>query len=152
VSPDTRILVIEPEPVDLTPADTTSWLPAGGLAAAIRARGRSVDGVVVGDPVVDLEIAAIRQRAAAADLVVLGTVDALGRPSLVELGRALSTTGRPLVGVALRAPWDADAVPELGTVLATYGIQPPQLAAAAAAYADGAELSGRCPVRLASAS
>jgi hypothetical protein len=53
---------------------------------------------------------------------VFGTVDALGRPTLVELGRALASAGRLVVAVALRGPWDADALPELGTVIATYGI------------------------------
>src|SRR6185369_13994907 len=44
---DSRILVIEPRPRDLTPADTTSSLAAGGLAEAVRARGPLVDGVIV---------------------------------------------------------------------------------------------------------
>lgn len=152
VAGDARILVIEPEPVDLTPADTTSWLRPGGLADAIRARGRAVESIVVREPIPAEEVAATRARATDADLVVLGTVDALGRPSLVELGRALASRAQPTVAVALRAPWDADALPELGTVIATYGIQPPQLAAAAAAIVDGAGLSGRLPVRVASAS
>jgi beta-N-acetylhexosaminidase len=152
VARDARILVIEPEPVDLTPADTTSWLHPGGLAEAIRARGRTVESIVVGDQLAAEEVAAIHARATETDLVVFGTVDALGRPTLVELGRALASAGRLVVAVALRGPWDADALPELGTVIATYGIQPPQLAAAAAAIVDGAGLSGRLPVRLASAS
>ena len=152
VVPAARVLVVEPEPVDLTPADTTSWLPAGGLAAAIRARGRVVESVVFGDPIDDEAIAAVLARAEDADLVVLGTVDALGRSSTVDLGRALARFGRSVIAVALRTPWDADAIPELGTWMASYGIQPPQLAATAAAIVDGAELSGRLPVRLASAS
>ncbi|HEU4571131.1 MAG TPA: glycoside hydrolase family 3 protein [Candidatus Limnocylindrales bacterium] len=152
VAGDARILVIEPEPVDLTPADTTSWLRPAGLADAIRARGRHVEGIVSRDPIPAADVAAIRDRASAADLVVFGTVDALGRPSLVELGRALAAAGPPVVAVALRAPWDADVLPELGTVIATYGIQPPQLAAAATVIVDGAGLSGRLPVRVASAS
>ena len=147
-----RLLVIEPEPVDLTPADTTSWLPAGGLAAALRERGADVEAVVVGDPIDDATIAAIGGRAGAADAVILGTVDAAGRPTLVELARALVATGRPIIGVALRAPWDADAIPALGTVIASYGIQPPTLAAIAEAVLDGSPFSGRPPVRLAVAS
>ena len=152
LAPDARVLVVEPEPVDLTPADTTSWLPAGGLAGAIRARGPAVESVVFRDPIDAGEIAAVLARADGADLVVLGTVDALGRSSTVELGRAFAMSDRPVVSVALRTPWDADAIPELGTWIASYGIQPPQLAAIAAAIVDGAELSGRLPVRLASAS
>ena len=153
VGADARILVIEPRPIDLTPADTTSWLAKGGLAAALRAAGRrQVPGVVVADPLPTSHIPAIRELAAEADLVVLGTVDALARPTTVELAHALVATGRPLIAVALRAPWDADAYPDVGTVIATYGIQAPSLAAAAAAILDGASLSGRSPVRLASAS
>jgi beta-N-acetylhexosaminidase len=153
VAADARILVIEAQPVDLTPADTTSRIKPGGLAAALRATGRRrVPGVVVADPVPTSHIPAIRELAAEADLIVLGTVDALGRPTIVELAHALVGTGRPLIGVALRAPWDADAYPDVGTVIATYGIQPPTLAAAAAAILDGAPLSGRPPVRLGAAS
>ena len=54
--------------------------------------------------------------------------------------------------MALRGPWDADAYPEVGTVLATYGIQPPSLAALAAALSGEAPISGRLPVRVATAS
>ena len=82
---------------------------------------------------------------------VLGTVDALRDPSVVALARALVATTQPAIAVALRAPWDADAYPEVGTVIATYGIQEPSLDALAAALAGDAPSSGRCPVRLASA-
>ncbi len=145
---DARILVIEPRPRDLTPADTTSTLAVGGLADAIRAVHRAVDGVVVGAAIQDAEIAALRERAAAADLVVLGTVDALGEPSVMALARALVASGTPVIGVALRGPWDAAVYPEIGTVLATYGIQPPSLAAFARALVGVAPISGRLPVRL----
>jgi beta-N-acetylhexosaminidase len=144
-----RVLVIEPRPRDLTPADTTSWLPPGGLAAALAERLSEVQGhVVEAAPTAD-EITALRERAASTDLVVLGTVDALGQPAVVDLARALVATGRPIVAVALRGPWDADAYPEIGTVLATYGIQPPSLAAAADAIVRDHQITGRLPVRLA---
>jgi len=116
--------------------------------AAIHNRHPSVESVVIEDAVGADEIDAIRVRAAAADVVVLGTVDALGQPSVAELARALASTRRPVIGVALRGPWDADAYPEVGTVLAMYGIQPPSLAALAAAFFGDAPLTGRLPVRL----
>jgi beta-N-acetylhexosaminidase len=143
------VLVIEPRPRNLTPADTTSWLPAGGLAAALGERWPSVEGVVVDPPIADADRADIVARAADADLLVLGTVDALGEPSQAALARALLATGRRVVAVALRGSWDADAYPEVGTVLATYGIQRPTLRALAAALAGEAPISGRLPVRLA---
>ena len=63
--------------------------------------------------------------------------------------RAGPSSGQPLIAVALRGPWDADAYPEVGTVLASYGIQPPSLAAVAAAIVGAAPITGRLPVRLA---
>jgi beta-N-acetylhexosaminidase len=53
-----------------------------------------------------------------------------------------------LIAVALRGPWDAGAYPEVGTVLASYGIQPPSLAAVAEAIVGAAPITGRLPVRL----
>jgi beta-N-acetylhexosaminidase len=146
---DSSILVIEPRPRDITPADTTSWLPAGGLARALAERVMNVDGHIVGIRVSDAEIARLRERAARADVVVLGSVDAVGEPSIRDLAQALTGVGRPVIAVALRGPWDADAYPEIGTVLATYGIQPPTLAAVADAISGRAPVTGRLPVRLA---
>jgi len=144
-----RVLVIEPRPRDLTPADTTSLLPPGGLAAALAKRLPQAESRIVEVSPTTAEIVAIRDQAASADLIVLGTVDALGQPAVVELAHALASTGRPVVAVALRTPWDADAYSEIGTVLATYGIQPPSLAAAAAAIVGDDPITGRLPVRLA---
>jgi beta-N-acetylhexosaminidase len=144
-----RVVVIEPLPRDLTPADTTSWLPPGGLAAALAEVLPAVDGVVVDPAGAVADVTVLRSRAASADLVVLGTVDALADVATRDLARAVAGLGVPVVGVALRAPWDADAYPEIGTVLATYGIQPPSLVAAAAAIVGATPITGRSPVRLA---
>lgn len=145
---DARLLVIEPRPRNLTPADTTSSLAAGGLAEAIRGRHPALDGVVVEAEIAEGEIESLRARAAAADIVIVGTVDALGQPSIADLVRALVATGTPTVAVALRGPWDADAYPEVGTVLATYGIQAPSLAALAAALVGDVPINASLPVRL----
>jgi beta-N-acetylhexosaminidase len=143
-----RVLVIEPRPRDLTPADTSSLLAPGGLVAAVRAHVPAADGVVVEIEVSDGEIGALVDRAARADLVILGTVDALGGPSVAALARALVATETPAIGVALRGPWDAGACGEVGTVLATYGIQPPSLAALTAAMWGEASITGLLPVAL----
>ena len=149
VPSDARVLVVEPLPVDLTPADTTSWLPAAGLAAAVRGRRPATDGLLFdGPPPPDL-LAEILARARAVDLVVLGTVDALAGPeAFAAIAEALIETGTPVVAVALRGPWDADAYREIGTVLASFGAQAPSLAAVAAAILDGAPLTGRLPAEV----
>jgi beta-N-acetylhexosaminidase len=148
VAAGASVLVIEPRPRLLTPADTTALLPSGGLLAAVRERHGSADGVVVDRNPGPTEIAALRDRAASVDLVILGTVDALGDPSVEELVRALVATGTQVIAVALRGPWDAAAYPEVGTVLATYGIQPPSLAALVAALWGDASITGLLPVQL----
>ena len=145
---DLRILVIEPRPRLLTPADTTADLPAGGLAATIAERHARTEGVVVEAQVSDGEIGALVARARDADVIVLGTVDAMRESSVPALARALVDTARPVVAVALRGPWDADAYPEVATVVATYGIQPPTLAALARALVGDVPLTGKLPVRL----
>jgi beta-N-acetylhexosaminidase len=148
VATDAGVLVIEPRPRLLTPADTTASLAAGGLLVAIRERHSGAVGVVVEAAVTSGEIATLRDQAASSDLVILGTVDALGEPSTGELARALVGSGTPVVAVALRGPWDAVAYPEVGTVLATYGIQPPSLAALADALWGDVPITGRLPVTL----
>jgi beta-N-acetylhexosaminidase len=145
---DARVLVIEPRPRLLTPADTTASLAPGGLLRAIRERHPDAVGSVVETTVTAGEITALRDQAASADLVILGTVDALGEPTVGELARALVATDTPVIAIALRAPWDADAYPEVGTVLATYGIQPPSLNALANALWGGSPITGLLPVRL----
>jgi beta-N-acetylhexosaminidase len=126
-------------------------LPAGGLAAAIGERHPAVESIVIEDRVSDQAIADACERAAASDLVILGTVDALARPSIRALAEAVVATGVPVVAVALRAPWDADAYPGLETVLATYGIQAPTLAALATVLVGAGPTTGRLPVAVATA-
>ena len=143
-----RVLVIQPQPTDLTPADTTSTV-AATLAEAIRRRHTATDGVVSSVEPDATEIAALRVRAAAADLVVLGTDAAHLRPAQAELARALLSLGRPLMTVALRTPWDLAAYPESATHVCSFGILPPTIEALAAALFGEADFEGRLPVVLA---
>jgi beta-N-acetylhexosaminidase len=66
-----------------------------------------------------------------ADVIVFGTYDLAQQPSQQTLYRALVNTGTPVIGVALRGPYDADAAPEIGTFLTVYGDRPVHLQAAA---------------------
>ena len=75
-----RIVAVMPRPADLTPADTSSSV-APGLAAALRRDHRLVDEVVVEQRPDAAAIAAIRDRARTADLVVIGTIDGHRQPS-----------------------------------------------------------------------
>ena len=131
-----------PRPADLTPADTSSTV-APGLAAALRRQFRDVDEIVVEQSPDAASIAAVRDRAAAARAVVIGTIDGHRQPAQIELVEALAGTGTPVVAVALRGPWDVAAYPPGVTALATYSILPASLEALAAVLAGKAEAPGR---------
>ena len=80
--------------------------------------------------------------ASSADVVVLGTYD-LGRDRAQQaLAQALLATGKPVVGVAARGPYDA---PFLPTVLAAYGDRPVHLQAAAEALFGRLTPTGKAP-------
>jgi len=94
----------------------------------------------------DAEIAALRARAASADLIVLGTDAAHLRPAQAELAQAILGLGLPTVTVALRTPWDIGAYPESDSHVCTYGILAPTTEALAAGLFGEREFVGTLPV------
>ena len=147
LSPEHRILAVMPAPKDLTPADTSSYVTPS-LAAALREHGPHVDEVVTTHPPSAPEIASVRERAEGYDAIVAGTISTTAGSPQAELARALVATGRPVVTVALRTPWDLAAYPEAGTHVCTYSILPESMIALAAALFGRAPFPGRLPVRL----
>ncbi len=141
-----RALAVMPRPTDLTPADTSSTVEPT-LAAALRRYHGQVDEVVVEPEPDAASIAAIRARADAADVVVIGTIDGHRLRSQIDLVESVVATGTPTIAVAMRGPWDVAAYPEESTALATYSILPGSLDALVAALAGEAEAVGRLPVR-----
>ncbi len=141
------VLAVMPQPADLTPADTSSSVRPG-LATALRRYHPDVDEIVVDQAPDAASIAAVRDRAAHARAVVIGTIDGHRQPSQLDLVEAVVATGTPVVAVALRGPWDVAAYPSTATALATYSILPASLDALAAVLAGEAEPLGRLPVRV----
>jgi beta-N-acetylhexosaminidase len=144
LAPGARIASIQPLPTDLTPADTSSVVQPG-LAAALRTRFPAVDELVVPHAPTAAEIAALRDATSDHDAIVVGTTAALIEPSQAALVDVLLELGRPLVTVALRAPFDLAAYPAAPCHVAAYGILPPTLAALADALAGNAGFPGRLP-------
>jgi beta-N-acetylhexosaminidase len=83
--------------------------------------------------------------ARSADVIVLGTYDLARDADQQALAKALSATGKPVIAVSLRGPYDAAAVPEIGTFLTIYGDRPIHLQAAAEALFGRITPSGRVP-------
>ena len=88
-----RVLAIMPAPQDLTPADTSSTV-APALGDALRRYHHDVDELVIDQRPDAAAIAAIRDRAAAADTVVIGTIDAHRQREQLAVVEAVAGTGR----------------------------------------------------------
>ncbi len=140
-----RILAVMPQPVDLTPADTSSTV-APGLAAALREHHPDVTEVVTSPHPTRQEIADAARMAEGAAAVVAGTVAAGSEQ--VTLIEALAATGTPLVTVALRTPFDLAAYPTALTHLCTYSIQPDSMRALAEVVLGVTPPRGRLPVAI----
>jgi beta-N-acetylhexosaminidase len=142
--PEARVLTVMTQPRDLTPADTSSRV-APELGPAIRACHARTDEIVAAHPPTDAEIAAVRERAAGYDLVIVGTISASFDAAQVALVEALLAAGPPVVTVALRTPFDLAAYPGAATHVATYSILRPSLDALASALFGRIPFPGRLP-------
>jgi beta-N-acetylhexosaminidase len=125
-----RVLVIVPDAP--TRSDVQDDQLASSLLDAVRRFAPSAVGGAL-------------DAAKSADVIVFGTFDLAQQPSQQALARALAKTGKPVVGVALRGPYDADAAPEIGTFLTVYGDRPVHLQAAAEALFGRLTPTGRVP-------
>jgi beta-N-acetylhexosaminidase len=147
-SADARIAVVQSTPADLTPADTSSTvLPT--LAAALRRRLAAVEEILLPATPAEADIAALSDRLAVFDLVVVGTFSAHLQPAQATLAATVLASGKPTVTVALRTPWDLLAYPSARTHVCSYGILPPSMEALAAGLLGEAPFAGRLPVHIA---
>ncbi len=142
---DARIAVVQSMPADLTPADTSSAVPPT-LAAALRRRLGGVEEILLPAVPGQADIAGLRGRLEAVDIVVVGTYAAHLQPAQAAVAAAALASGRPTVTVALRTPWDLLAYPAARTHVCSYGILPPTTEALAAALLGEAPFTGRLPV------
>lgn len=82
------------------------------------------------------------------DILVVATVNAHVDQMQGELMRLLTTSGRRVIGIAVRNPYDLAAFPALRTYLATYEYTKPALEAAAQVLFGEREAHGKLPVSI----
>ncbi|MFE3030280.1 glycoside hydrolase family 3 N-terminal domain-containing protein [Streptomyces canus] len=136
-----KLLVVGADPA--SPSGTTGP-PTGVLAAALTELGFTATALSTGTApsaaVVAQAVAAARQ----ADAVIVGTYNVTAaQQTLVE---QLLATGRPVVAVAIRNPYDVARLPAVPAYLATYSWTDVELRAAARVIAGKAAPHGRLPV------
>jgi beta-N-acetylhexosaminidase len=147
LEPDAKIAVIMPQPKDLTPADTSSFI-APGLATAVRAHHPHVDEFITSHSPIAAEIASLRQKAAEYDLLIVGTLSASLDGMQAELVKGVLETAVPTITVALRTPYDLTVYPQAQTHVCSYSMLPTSMRALAAALFGTIPFAGRLPVRL----
>src|SRR6266851_5202830 len=129
-----QILVVVPDAP--TRSDVQDDQLAGSLLEAVRQFAPSAGGASVGSA---------GNAARNAVVIVLGTYDLARDADQQSLAKALAASGKPVVVVSLRGPYDAAAVPEIGTFLTVYGDRPVHLQAAAETLFGHLTPSGKVP-------
>jgi beta-N-acetylhexosaminidase len=137
------VLVVGADPD--SPSGTTGP-PTGVLAAALTELGFTASALSTGtapsDAAVDKAVAA----AQGADAVVVGTYNVTAGSGQQRLVERLVATGRPVVAVAVRNPYDVAQLPSVKACLATYSWTDVELRAAARVIAGKVAPRGRLPV------
>lgn len=146
-SADQRLAVVLPQPVDLTPADTSSYiLPS--LSKELRGYGIHTDEYYVSHDPTQTEIAEMLEKLGAYDKVIIGTINAYSVKGQAKLVSAILQSGKPAIIVALRMPYDLQAFPDAPTYLCTYSILEPSMQALAQILCGELTSTGRLPVSI----
>ncbi|MFI9603745.1 glycoside hydrolase family 3 protein [Streptomyces sp. NPDC052043] len=138
-----KILVVGADPA--SPSGTTGP-PTGVLAADLTELGFQATALSTGT---DPSAATVDQAVAAAqdaDAVVVGTYNVTAGSSQKTLVERLVATGRPVVAVAIRNPYDIAHLPTVPAHLAAYSWTDVELRAAARVIAGQVRPRGKLPV------
>lgn len=144
---DARIIVIVPQPQDLTPADTSSYVKPK-LAESLREYHSHVDEVVIPYAPNEKDVGSLLEKIKEYDLAVIGTINAFQENGQARLVREAIKLDMPVIPVALRLPYDLTAFPEAPTYLCTYSILEPSMRALAKIVFGRGESTGRLPVSI----
>lgn len=144
---DQRLAVIVPIPQDLTPADTSSHIHPK-LAESIRHYHLRTDEFTIPYSPGDHESAAVLGRVRDYDVIVAGTINACAEQRQANFVRELLKTGKPVIIVPMRLPYDISTFPRASTVVCTYSILEPSMEAVAKALFGFGRMEGQLPVSI----
>ena len=130
----------------LKPAD--KWLVIETSAGRGLGKALNTSFIQVADQPSAKEIEQALNTAFDGRTVMVATTDASRNPRQVELVNALLKAKLPVVVVAMRSPYDLQALPGVGTYLATYGSPPVTLLRWRRSSRVAAQPGGKLPVEL----
>lgn len=144
---ETKILVVSVEPQKIGAAQDPVQ-SVDMLIRAVQAEHGRVTGKMLSLNPTPQEIATAVNMAANADVVVVGTCNAILYGRQIELVRALRALGKTLVVVAMESPYDITEFPEVESYVCTYGCAYDAMAAAAKVIFGTLQATGKLPVRM----
>ncbi len=147
LKPNQRVAAVLPKPLDLTPADTSSYVTPQ-LAAALREYHPRVEEFLVSYAPDAGEVAALLAQLRSFDAIIIGTINAYQQKEQSALVRETLKLKIPTVIAALRLPYDLTVFPEASVFLCTYSILEPSMRALAKAIFTQGEIKGRLPVAI----
>ncbi|MFF7789388.1 glycoside hydrolase family 3 N-terminal domain-containing protein [Streptomyces sp. NPDC007991] len=138
-----RVLVVGADPA--SPSGTTGP-PTGVLAAALSGLGFTATALSTGTAPSAATIARAVAAARDADAVVAATYNVTAGSGQQTLVEQLAATGKPVVAVAIRNPYDVARLPSATACLAAYSWTDVELRAAARVIAGRVTPRGKLPV------
>jgi beta-N-acetylhexosaminidase len=121
------------------------------LAAELSKHGVTTTTLQTGASPDDATIASAVSQAQQSDVVVVSSYNAASFPQQQKLVKALTDTGKPVIVVAVRNPYDIAYEPTVKAFLATYSYSPVSLKAAANVIFGEVNPTGKLPVDISSA-
>ncbi|MGW3492409.1 glycoside hydrolase family 3 protein [Streptomyces sp. NPDC001020] len=138
-----RLLVVGADPASPSGTDGP---PTTVLANALTSLGFTATALSTGTAPSAATIANAVTAAGNADAVVVGTYNVSATSSQRTLVNRLVATGKPVIAVAIRNPYDVAQLPDVASCLATYSWTDVELRAAARVIAGQVKPHGRLPV------
>jgi beta-N-acetylhexosaminidase len=129
-------------------SDTSNAEPAAHLARALDRRGVATELFETGSAPNAAAIDTAASKASASDVVVVATANASGSSSQRALVDRLLATGKPVIIVATRNPYDIASFPSAKTYLATYSWTRPAMGAVARVLVGKLSPTGKLPVHI----
>jgi beta-N-acetylhexosaminidase len=144
---DNKIVVIVPKPLDLTPADTSSYVTPQ-LANSIRQFHTNTDEFIISYAPEEKETKELIDKLKKYDLIIFGTINAYAEKKQADLVNQALNLNIPTVVIAMRLPYDLAVIQQASTYLCTYSILEPSMKAVAKAMFGRSEITGQLPVSI----